>query len=189
MGMLTQNSKMRKSGIFGFGLTPGMTCQNCRVKCYAVRGMYNVHAKNCAKHWDENLAATLDDTFVTRMIKAISNKRNVTHIRVHTEGDFYSQEYLNKWARIARYFKRVNPDIKFYAYTKALHLDFSSLPINFKIIQSIGGEYDDKIDYTKPHARIFATWQECYDHEYHNCSDDDLLAANPDTIKVGLIEH
>ena len=151
MGMLTQNKKLKKSGIWGFGITPGMTCVKCSVPCYAVRGMYNVHSKTCVAKWEANLEHTMSDSFITKMYLELSRKRKCTHIRIHTEGDFYNQEYLNRWKRIARIF----PDKKFYAYTKALHLDFRNMPKNLKIIQSVGGDYDYLIDYNKPHARIF----------------------------------
>ena len=190
--MLTQNTKLKKSGdghsnthIWGFGLTPGVTCVNCKINCYAKRGMYRTFAKVVGAHWEKNLSRSSHSSFTMEMYTEILHKPKITHIRVHPEGDFYSQEYLNKWARIAR----LLPDRQFYAYTKALHLDFSSLPSNFKIIQSIGGEHDGIIDYTRPHAIVFKTEVDLIAAKYINCSGDDMLAANPDTVLIGLIHH
>ena len=183
--MLSQNSKLDGTSIWGFGITPGMTCVHCNIKCYAVKGAYNVFAKSCVPHWDNNLTHTRCAGFIAEMYYDIANKKQLTHVRVHTEGDFYSQEYLNKWARIARLF----PDKQFYAYTKALHLDFGSLPANFKIIQSIGGEHDGLIDYAAPHAVVFDSEAELIAAGYTNCSKDDFKAADPTVIKIGLVYH
>lgn len=183
--MLTQNGKLKGTGIYGFGITPGMTCVNCKIKCYAVRGMYNTFAKNCVTHWDDNLRKTQLNIFPHLMISEIGRKRKLTHVRVHTEGDFYNQRYLNEWAQIARWL----PNVKFYAYTKALHLDFTVLPDNFKVIQSIGGEYDDKIDYGKPHARVFDSEDELNAAGYINCSKDDMLASMNGVNNIGLVFH
>lgn len=183
--MLTQNTKFKNTGIFGFGITPGITCVGCKIKCYAMRGNYNTFAKNMCNHWDANLMRTKQVDFTAAMFYSIKDNKKCTHVRIHTEGDFYSQEYLNKWIHIAN----LLPHIQFYAYTKALHLDWSSLPSNFKRIQSVGGEYDHLIDYSKPHARVFKTEDELFAAGYWNCTKDDELAANPASIEIGLIEH
>jgi len=183
--VFTQNSKLAKSGIYGFGLCPGQTCVKCSIKCYAVRGMYNTFSRTMTAMWDKNLERTKSRKFTTEVSTYLWKHSKIKYVRIHPEGDFYSQEYLNKWIRVAR----LCPDVQFYAYTKALHLSFAECPSNMKIVQSIGGEHDDKIDYSKPHARIFGTLHELVSAGYENCSDDDLLAANPETIKIGLVEH
>jgi hypothetical protein len=147
--------------------------------------MYRTHALTCLKRWESNLYDTQQPEFVDRMISEIKSKRKLNAIRIHPEGDFYNQEYLNKWATIA---KRL-PHVQFYAYTKALHLDFSEIPNNLKIIQSFGGEHDHLINLNKPHAFIFDTEADLIQDRYLDCSDDDLIAADPNTIKIGLISH
>jgi len=54
-------------------------------------------------------------------------------VRIHESGDFYSQEYVNKWIQIAY----DNPAVIFYAYTKSYHLDFSQRSLNFIIRLSL----------------------------------------------------
>ena len=56
--------------------------------------------------------------------------------RLHASGEFYSQDYVNSWERIAS----ANPDIVFYTYTKRKKdFDFSRLEAlpNFVLIDSL----------------------------------------------------
>ena len=59
-----------------------------------------------------------------------SLKHGVTAVRVHESGDFYSQEYANKWETIAKSF----PNLRFFAYTKS---DFRPCADNFNIVESV----------------------------------------------------
>jgi hypothetical protein len=55
---------------------------------------------------------------------------------VHADGEFYSQEYVDKWAKIAQGM----PDVIFYAYTKRMKdFDFSKVKAlgNFVLHNSI----------------------------------------------------
>jgi len=84
-------------------------------------------------------------------------------VRVHQDGDFYSQEYLEKWKEIAR----LLPDVTFYAFTKSFELDlWKKLPKNLIIIQSYGSRYDEKIDENKNTARVVADTSEMKKGEY-----------------------
>jgi len=61
--------------------------------------------------------------FETDMIKEIT-KAKVSDFRIHESGDFYSQEYIDKWVVIAS----VKALVNFYFYTKnAARFDFSKL--------------------------------------------------------------
>jgi hypothetical protein len=184
MAIFTQNEKMRLSKAIGFGLMPGMTCVGCRVQCYAQKGFYAWFARRCVQHWDSNLRLAMSDEFVFDMHIELLRKR-AKYVRIHTEGDFFSQSYLDSWKTLARLF----PDKIFYCYTKALHLSWDGLPDNFKRIQSEGGEFDALIDYTKPHTRIFATKELLDAAGYIDAYDDDRIAADATTIKIGLIAH
>ena len=180
--MLTQNSKLKKSGIWGFGLAPGMTCPaSCKVKCYAAKGMYARHCKKISAHWDRNLSATMRLDFEIKMIEEIDHN-GCQFVRIHSEGDFYSQEYLNKWISIAK----VRPEVIFYAYTKMHTLDYSRAPGNLKIIHSLGGD-DSLVDLSRPHARIFSSAMELAAAGYVDCSKDDLLSIT--SGRIGLISH
>jgi hypothetical protein len=81
------------------------------------------------------------------MIKEISNiYRNITCLRIHESGDFYNQEYLERWKDIADYF----PGLTFYTYTKS-ELTFEGAPDNMKFYMSA----DDST--TKEHLKWIAS--------------------------------
>ena len=109
-------------------------------------------------------------------------KRSWNTFRIHDSGDFDSPEEANRWRNIVA----KNPDITFYAYTKSysqpkiwetlkgMHKEFP----NFKIIQSVGGRQDEKIDPNMPHAVIFE-------------NDDQLRRAQvslPRTITIPVLQ-
>jgi len=112
---------------------PGATCM-CQKKCYAKKAerMYP-KTRNSRK---ENLIDSQSETFVEKMIDYINNHKRINKqkiVRLHESGDFYNQKYLNKWIAICKNF----PDIKFLAFTKSFHLDFSKVPKNLVIVYSI----------------------------------------------------
>jgi hypothetical protein len=69
--------------------------------------------------------------------------RNTELIRIHESGDFYSIDYLRSWIRVAE----MNPDLKFYCYSKSLVIFLDvKLPENFYMTASYGGKWDHLID-------------------------------------------
>ncbi len=107
------------------------------------------------------LSETKKTFFCLRMVKEIID-RNLKVIRIHESGDFYSQEYFNKWRTIAN----TCPDVTFYAFTKAFELDFSKAPENLVIIQSYGSKYDEKINPFKNTSRVVEKEDEINKGEY-----------------------
>lgn len=187
--MLTQNSKLKKDGIFNFtlpayksstGLITCPTAKDCIANCYARQGCYqfsNVKAKH-----EANLKATLQDDFCELMIAEIIEKRcNI--VRIQDSGDFYSREYLHKWIKIMESL----PHVKFYAYTKQVAmLKSERLPKNFEVIYSFGGIQDNLIDVNKDkHAKCFLNK---IPKKYINASNSDLNALK-ENINVGLLFH
>jgi hypothetical protein len=66
-------------------------------------------------------------------------------VRVHDSGDFFSQDYFDAWAEVARR----RPHTTFYAYTKSLPYwvaRLGQLPPNFVLTASRGGRHDDLIE-------------------------------------------
>lgn len=132
MNISCGNKKLPKSTAI-FNLPAVKTCPGrtslCSVKCYALKAerLYlNVFPARKA-----NLKASQDTSFVQLMIDKIKqSKRKV--FRIHEAGDFYNQDYLNKWFIIAEEL----PEVKFYAYTKSFHLNFKDKPDNFVLIAS-----------------------------------------------------
>lgn len=70
--------------------------------------------------------------------------KNAGIVRIHAAGEYFSQDYFDAWLSIARF----NPDILFYAYTKALPYwvnRISMIPNNFILTASYGGRKDEMI--------------------------------------------
>jgi hypothetical protein len=192
------NSKLAKTSgesfkIVGYGISadtdingvnscPGASA--CRGVCYAKQGTYLF--KNVREARMFNLNASFLPTFglslVADLLK-VSRKYNT--VRIHDSGDFHSQEYLDAW-KVAAY---AFPNVTFYAYTKSMHLDlFSNLPSNFKLVQSLGGKYDDQVNLDMPHSRIFSTDEDRIAAGYVDGNINDLPAILGD-VKIGLVYH
>lgn len=76
---------------------------------------------------------------------ASSLPKKASIIRIHVGGDFFNQDYFDAWLETANN----NPDMLFYAYTKALKLwikRIEDIPANFKLNASKGGKDDDLIE-------------------------------------------
>ena len=177
------NKKLKQTLIFD--LPAGRTCPNsdkCRsyavmnnngkltvedgkntiFRCYAAsqeaqyKNVYNARKYNL----DLIKNSLISDAFKNDKINTIDliNKsiqkhitKNIDKVRIHTSGDFFSGEYLRAWLKVAR----VNPQLKFYCYSKSLHLFGTnlSLPDNFYLTASMGGLRDDLI-----HKGHFKRW-------------------------------
>lgn len=182
------NSKLAKDGIVTFSLQAQTTCPRagaCKSYCYASKGTYNFRGVKFKRA--QNFTLTKSKKFVTIVTNALQQYKGAKKIiRLHDSGDFYSQNYYLNWISIAI----DNPTYSFYAYTKSFAIiDMSILPTNLKIIQSVGGLDDSKINKELPHARIFPNLKTLKKAGYVDCSKSDKKAFNPDTIKVGLIIH
>lgn len=189
MNLLSQNSKLKKDGIFNFTLpaykskTGLITCpmaKDCIANCYARQGCYSFsNVKN--KH-EQNLQATLKADFIETMIEEIILKR-CNYVRIHDSGDFYSREYLQKWLTIIE----ALPHVQFYAYTKSVKmLKGERLPNNFKVIYSYGGHEDNAINPSiDRHAKCFL---DAIPKQYINASNSDLNALK-NNFRIGLQYH
>ena len=131
------------------------TCPNagaCAKGCYALAGAYRF--SNVAQAFERRLAVTQSNEFIDLMLKEIDANR-AERIRIHDSGDFYSEEYLQRWLTIMR----ARPNVEFYAYTKMItmfkfHAPY--LPKNFTVIYSFGGTQDRLIDVKRDrHSLVF----------------------------------
>ena len=134
------NNKLGK--LANFSLTPVLSCPNCadcsgtwqgkKYSCYANKAMrLYPSARKC---WSDNLFAAENHLeSVEFQISEYLCKTMPPIFRIHTAGDFFSQDYLDMWKRIAKLF----PEIKFLAFTKAYHLNFIGRSRNFKVIYSV----------------------------------------------------
>lgn len=165
--------------------------------CYAMRGSYawpGVKAAFLAR-----LEVTRTGSFVQRMIdevitaaKTARRNNQRLYVRVHDSGDFYNPAYLDKWLDIA---KSSPDDVVFYAYTKSLPWvrkarEAGKVPKNFVFTFSQGGKLDATIDPgTEKHTRMFPDLESLFKAGYANATKNDLVAADPKVLKVGLIYH
>ena len=145
------NSKMGALPSFSIStlscdMIPGPDEQGCKKHCYAKRHIEIYPAAKAS--YLRNFECSKQPEFEALMNIEIQTSKVVKKIgilRIHVAGDFYSQDYIDKWIRIAK----ANPTISFYAYTKAYTLDFSARPDNFVMKLS-----DDK-DIWRPYQSRF----------------------------------
>lgn len=203
MNLLTQNSDLKKTGIFGWTLPAHFvtlsngirfnTCPNagvCGAMCYAKNGTYKF--SNVKKAHLEKLELVLNtpEKWFDLMNEELKKKKYINKfIRVHDGGDFYSENYAKMWIEIAK----KNNQIIFYSYTKEVDLFKNKLknliPENFIIIYSFGGKQDNLIDRKNDrHSDVFTDYNKMIELGYNDIKDDDKLAA-VGPKKVGLFRN
>ena len=109
----------------------GRICPGCYSIKEQVRFPSVIEARN------KRLEASKQEDFAAAIIRELNSlKTKPKYFRIHASGEFYSQEYIDAWTKIASSFQH----IIFYAYTKRLaHFDFSSISSlpNFVLINSL----------------------------------------------------
>lgn len=118
-------------------------------------------------------------------------------VRIHESGDFYNQNYLDAWVKVAKDF----PNVVFYAYTKSYPYfkkymkgeDVTSIDVgsNFIITFSYGGKHDKAVkDSNLKTSEIFNTPEEVLKSGLNVDLDDDLakIGGNRDT-SFALLLH
>jgi hypothetical protein len=204
INLFTQNSDLRKTGIWGWtlpahivGLSDGTqfnTCPNagiCAKFCYAKNGTYLF--RNVKKAHIEKLELVLNhrDLWIEMMLEELKKKKyDGKYIRVHDAGDFFSVDYTTDWFKIIN----ANKNIIFYAYTKEVLLFKETLkdqiPENFILIYSFGGRQDNHIDReVDRHSDVFPDYDEMIAHGYNDIAEDDKQAAINPNHKVGLYRN
>jgi hypothetical protein len=204
MQLLTQNSDLKKTGIYGWTLPAHNitlsngakfnTCPNagvCGAFCYAKNGTYNFPAVKKAHLQKLELVLYSPDVFECMMVEELKKpKYNGKYIRIHDAGDFFSYEYALIWLRIAdRY-----PNITFYTYTKEVllfkHQLVGRIPANFITIYSFGGKQDCYIDRdTDRHSDVFMDYEQMIAEGYNDIGEDDKQSAIHPNHKVGLFRN
>jgi len=108
----------------GRGTCPGATkaCEGC----YAMKGRH--YFQSVQKSFVRNrllLQKLQKHKSFNKAIQLLSEMipKNTKIFRIHESGDFYSQWYIQVWAKVVR----SRPDVMFWAYTRSFHLDFSKL--------------------------------------------------------------
>lgn len=205
--LLVKNGKMAKSGsdkvtVYNFGLPAfesadgTKTCPmagTCAKGCYAKQGSYvwpvvqNAYEYRLAATRRESFAEELAKELAPKLAKAEREQKQLV-VRIHDSGDFYSPGYVREWLWIMLSW----PEVKFYAYTKNVPLFKrlqGQLPDNFTIIFSEGGKADWLIEEGDRHARVFESEAELVAAGYDNAMDNDNVAWQSQSGKIGLYYH
>jgi hypothetical protein len=190
--LLTQNSELRREGIFNWTLpawairlSDGRTfnvCPEagaCAALCYARNGTYLFPAVRAAH--ERNLRMVLDhlEEWEAEMGAELQHRRyDGRHVRIHDSGDFFSDAYLQAWLRIIR----ATPQVTFYAYTKSVdrfrRLVEPDPPANFRWVYSLGGTQDHLVDREADrHADVFPDEDAITAAGYASQDASDLLAV------------
>ena len=146
------NKKLGKN-ILNFNLPPVKSCMNaesCKADCYAVKSYRMYPTVRNYQDIMQFFALNDLDTLQNKIESELSNPKKWFEgvVRIHSSGDFITQNYLNMWIDISKKF----PHIKFYAYTKVNNiLNFSNTPKNLNIINSfVNGKLNfGKLEYVK----------------------------------------
>lgn len=202
----TGNTKLKNTAkhfdikIFNFSIPAGndkasgkITCPfagSCLSLCYAKKGMYRFG--NVERALTKRYEASKKDDFVQRINDELSKvkKGKQVYVRIHDSGDFYSPSYFAKWLEIAR----LNPLVRFYAYTKShsfIRGNFA-IPENMDLIFSLGSTRDELINQeSERHSKIFQNADEMAAAGYSDSSYLDINATKWVTSnnKIGLLIH
>jgi len=151
----------------------------CKFRCFSATGEARSTAlrKRVWQNQDALKAVGVHD--VQAMAELIDSELpEAGLVRMHVNGDFFTDEYFQAWCEIARrrpgHIEWVDVEgcLKpkpvgtiFYAYTKAVHvMTFTDLPSNLKLTASHGGSQDHAIDELGlKHAKVVYSEQEALD--------------------------
>jgi hypothetical protein len=131
--------------------------KNTEFNCFAATlesGFSNVKRLR----WN-NLHALKSASSIEGMANLINDSipANISYVRIHSSGDFYSEKYFLAWLNVALN----NPLIVFYGYTKSLNFLVkykSQIPPNFRFTASYGGKLDHLISKHKlKYAKVVYT--------------------------------
>jgi hypothetical protein len=116
---------------------------------------------------DGRLILTTKDHFEEALIGEIKRKRNpVLAVRIHGGGDFYSQDYIYKWFRIAEEF----PGIIFKANTRSWMYDYRDKPENIVLRYSVDDTTEPRtIELMRPVVDSFAYIAGCQPKGTFHC--------------------
>lgn len=142
-----ENLKLQRTGSVAwliFNLPAIVTCpgatEHCKKFCYA-RKAENCYP-DCLPARKRNFECSRSDCFREFMTDYIhgkirrARKKRQWRVRIHESGDFYNQEYTDKWLGIAE--DCIDTGADFWAYTKSFRFfDGKTLPPNFKLLASV----------------------------------------------------
>jgi len=150
---VTRGNRKIHPSIAIWSLPPPLTCPGagiCLLFCYFFKVLKGLRGIVLAAV-NSNFKASLRDDFVDRMVDKLLRMKGIVGVRVHG-GDFYCDAYIRKWEEVARRL----PHLKFFAFTKSLHLNLAPLEQlpNFTVIKSFGGLLDRRISRTSDNYAV-----------------------------------
>ena len=149
--------------IKNFNLPPGKSCPNCNScikECYAMKAWKQY--PSVRESWGRNFRIANDSLEETeRQIEAKLSRSRPEYFRIHSSGDFYSQEYYDMWVRIAEFF----PDTNFLAFTKSA-FDYADKPDNLSIVISLFPS-TDQVD-TDAHSHLPRAYADGMEKHLHH---------------------
>lgn len=133
--MTKGNSKLVNILIFDVpAVKTCLNCSSCASTCYALKAQ--IQYKNTRTFREVNLELFKNDrTWLKQNIIDSLSRTKLTTVRLHSSGDFFSQDYIDFWSDIIALFPKIN----FYAYTKVekvLNFDNIQSHKNFNLILS-----------------------------------------------------
>jgi len=203
--LLTQNSELRPLGVFNWTipalsavLPSGQRIKTCPAAgicaklCYARTNSY-MFSNVLAAHI-RNLEMVVEDSEVweATMLEELTHRRyRDKWVRIHDAGDFFSDEYLQAWLRIAR----STPDVTFYAYTREVSrfrrvVEQGDKPDNFLYVFSLGGKEDGLVDLESDrHCDVFPSLESALAAGYMSQHEDDRHSVTLPTNRIAVIAN
>lgn len=152
-----ENMKLKNQLIFSITVSKEVCGRQCP-GCYALKPQ--LRFPKVLQYRERMLERSKQDSFAQEIIDEIQQfKKPIEAVRLHSAGEFYSQEYIDKWFTVAKHL----PKQKFYAFTKRKKdFDFSKLEAlpNFVVIDSLKfggfnyGPYDDMVKLKVQHGTM-----------------------------------
>lgn len=193
----------KEVNFFIWNIPAKLTCPNstahCRKECYAVKSekrFPETVLKARHDNWEMSKLPTFVDDMVYFILKGLKNQRKPKLIvRIHESGDFYSQEYADKWMEIIRKVNSQCPDnkeITFIAYTKSFSFfDGKELPKNFALRASVWDDTkeSDKEIIARNGWNVYTAVEKFTDHDdFEQCRCNDCATCgNCWNVNIPLI--
>ena len=166
-----------------FNLPAGHSCpyaKDCKIKVNKKTGKFDTIGKKfrCYAASAERFPAVrklrwsnYDDVLAG---KEIIIPEEVTNVRIHSSGDFFSQKYFDKWLEVCR----KHPNVKFWAFTKSIQFwvnRLDEIPENLTLQASKGSLQDDLIEkYNLKYAEVFMSEEDAIKSGLPIDTNDDL---------------
>jgi len=131
------NEKLHKVLVFDLpAVLSCPNCKDCKSSCYALQAQKQYADCRVFRNTNFHLAI-FEIKKLQTLIEQQLKRAKINVVRIHSSGDFFSQEYIDMWTAIMKHF----PNKKFYAYTKVEKLFKFKKLSNFNLITSfIGGK-------------------------------------------------